>query len=120
MHKYKEEVSTFVCKDDVDGIVHIVHLFVYPNADSNIFKSLIDGYGNFYIPNVSLDKPIKDQRFWATGKLLAIFDGRVEEEEVKLRLASTGFIDDNPEFVVMGCNRDGLDFLADTLETDGD
>jgi len=81
-----------------------------------MFKCLVDGYGNFYIPNVSLDKPIKDQRFWASGRLLAIFDGKVEEEEVKLRLASTGFIDDNPEFVIIGCNRGGLDFSANTSE----
>ena len=109
------ETSTFVYRYE-DNIVHILHLFVFPNEDCNIFKSIIDGYGNIYVPNVDLDKPLKEQRFWSQGKLLAIFEGCVEENEVKVRLDSTGFITHNDEYVTFPCNRDGLEFTAKTTE----
>ena len=111
-----KDISTFVCRDDVEGKVHIIYLFVYPDSDCKIFKSLIDGYGNFYIPNVNFDKPLKAQRFWHQGKLLAIFEGKVNEAEIKIRLESTGFLSDNDEFVLFDCDRDGLEFSADTSQ----
>jgi len=110
---HSEEVSTFVCRDHIDNKVYIIHLFVYPDSDSNIFKSLIDGNGYFYIPYVKLDEPLKNQRFWSQGRLLAIFDGKVEEAEVKIKLESTGFISDDDEFVLVGCDRNGLEFSAE-------
>ena len=113
---HSEEVSTVVCRDHIDNKIYIIHHFVYPDSDSNILKSLVDGYGNFYVPNVKLDEPIKNQRFWSQGRLLAIFDGKVEEAEVKIKLESTGFIFDDDEFVLFGCDRNGLEFSAEVTD----
>jgi len=113
MNSKYQDVSTFVCRDDSDNKVYIIHLFVYPDSDSNIFRSLIDGYGNFYIPNVNFDKSLNDQRFWVQGRLLAIFDGKVNEAEIKIKLESTGFISDSDDFVLIGCDRNGLEFSSE-------
>lgn len=114
MNPKSDEVTTFVCKDG--NIVNIIHLFVYPDEDCKVFKSVIDGYGNLYIPDIDITKPIKDQRFWSQGKVIGIFDGRVNEAEVKIKLESTGFISNNDEFNLIECNRDGVDFGAEIEE----
>jgi len=117
MNSKSKEISTFVCKDDdcevYEGKIYIIHLFVYPNSDYNVFKSLIDGYGHFYIPNVDPNIPISEQRFWAQGRLLAIFEGKVDEAEVVSRLESTGFIGDE-KIEVIECDRAGLKFSSST------
>ena len=114
MKAKSEEITTFVCKDE--NTVQIIHLFVCPEEDCNVFKSMIDGYGNFYIPNIDIAKPIKEQRFWSQGRVIGIFDGRVNEAEVKIKLESTGLISDNDEFRIIECSRDGIKFSSETGE----
>ena len=114
----EKEIVTFVIRSDVDHAIHIVHLFSYPDSNYNLFKNIVDGYGNVYMPNIEIDKPLNEQRFWCIGRLLAIFDGRIYEKEVKVKLESTGFISDQDTFILSECSRDGIEFEGTTKDVE--
>lgn len=115
MKPKSNETTTFVVRsEDNQNQIHILHLFVYPDEDCNILRQIVDGYGNLYIPDIKINETLKDKRLWPQGRLLAIFDGKVHEDEIKIRLESTGFLKDDDEFVLFPCDRGGIEFKADT------